>query len=196
MLIEHRADNLNSSYGIVFGNSEVGNVISKVQAAMIALGYELERYIRDNCPIDGIEFKKRIDIEGQKRRIEPDFFYDDGSTIHVGEIKFGKVFDTKKSGGEIENLYKLKRKFENEGREVELYFCSYMAPNEMEVINGLKGRATNDINVLYGPVFFDWFDIDYNAFEEKMKDVQKANWDYFYNAINEIKLQMESLGFS
>ena len=193
ILIEHRAGNLNSSYGIVFGNSEVGNICSKAHSAMIALGYELEHYIRDNCPIDGIEFKKRIDIEGQKRRIEPDFFYDDGSTIHVGEIKLGKVFDTKKSGGEIENLYKLKRKFENEGREVELYFCSYMAQNEIDIIDGLKGLATADINLLYGRVFFDWFDIDYNAFEEKMSSQQKANRDYFYNAMNEI---MESLSFS
>ena len=186
ILIEHRAGNLNSSYGIVFGNSEVGNIISKTQSAMIALGYELERYISDNCPIDGIEFKKRIDIEGQKRRIEPDFFYDDGSTIHVGEIKLGSMFDTKKSDGEVKNLYKLKQQFENAGREVELYFCSYMATNEMGVINGLKGRATSDINLLYGRVFFDWFNIDYDAFTDYLKTQQKANRLYFKKAISDI----------
>jgi len=191
MLIENRADNLNSSYGLVCGSPEVGNIISKYQSAMIALGYELERYVSDNCPIDEIVFKKRFDIEGQKRRIEPDFFYDDGSTIHVGEMKLGSKFDTKKSDGEIKNLYKLKQKFENVGREVELYFCSYMATNEMEVIDGLKGRATSDINLLYGRLFFDWFNIDYDAFTDYLKTQQKANRLYFKKAID---LEYERMG--
>lgn len=196
MLIEYRKPKtLNSSYALLTASEDIGRLMSKIQSAIISLGYELEHYITENCPIDGIEFKKRIVIEGQKQRIEPDFFYDDGSTIHIGEFKLGCIFDTKKSRAEIDNLYKLKRKFENEGREVEIYFCSYMAQNEMDITDGLKGLATDDMNLLYGRVFFDWFNIDYNAFQENLSAKQKANLDYIFKTIDEIKLKIETLKF-
>ena len=175
MVVEERNNNPHTSYSIVFGSEPHGKICSMIQSANIALGNQLEKYLKINCPIKEIEWKKRFSVKGQKKRIEPDFFYDDGEIIHIGEIKLGSTFDTKKSSSEILNLYKLKNRFESEGRKVELYFLSYLAVDLDMMRVGLKGCLTSDINLMIGRDFFEWFNVDYESFEEELKDTQKKN---------------------
>ena len=182
MLIEERKTNTNSSYKLLFGDSILGEFMSRINSANIGLGYALEAYYEEHSTIDGIVWKEKVDV-GEKKKIEPDMMYDDGEFLHIGEVKMGVDFDTKKSKSEILNLHKLKKHFEDIGKKVKLYFTSHLAMNEKAMIKGLKGNATSDINLLTGEMFCSWLGADYKEFNETVtpKDHIVKNIIYGYN---------------
>ena len=182
MLIEERKTNTNSSYKLLFGDSILGELMSRINSANIGLGYALEAYYEEHSTIDGIVWKEKVDV-GEKKKIEPDMMYDDGEFLHIGEVKMGVDFDTKKSKSEILNLHKLKKHFEDIGKKVKLYFISHLAMNEKAMIKGLKGNATSDINLLTGEMFCSWLGADYKEFNETVtpKDHIVKNIIYGYN---------------
>ena len=182
MLIEERKTNTNSSYKLLFGDPTLGELMSRINSANIGLGYALEAYYEEHSTIDGIVWKEKVDV-GEKKKIEPDMMYDDGEFLHIGEVKMGVDFDTKKSKSEILNLHKLKKHFEDIGKKVKLYFISHLAMNEKAMIKGLKGNATSDINLLTGEMFCSWLGADYKKFNETVtpKDHIVKNIIYGYN---------------
>ena len=167
MLIKSRNSNPNSSYKLLFGDVALGEWASQTNSANIGLGYALEKYYEEHSTLGNIVWKEKVDI-GEKKKIEPDMMYDDGEFLHIGELKMGTVFDTKKARGEILNLHKLKKHFEDNGKKVKLYFISHLAMNEKAMIKGLKGNATSDINLLTGEMFCTWLGVDYEAFNESV----------------------------
>ena len=182
MLIEERKTNTNSSYKLLFGDPTLGELMSRINSANIGLGYALEAYYEEHSTIDGIVWKEKVDV-GEKKKIEPDMMYDDGEFLHIGEVKMGVDFDTKKSKSEILNLHKLKKHFEDIGKKVKLYFTSHLAMNEKAMIKGLKGNATSDINLFTGEMFCSWLGADYKEFNETVtpKDHIVKNIIYVYN---------------
>ena len=86
MLIEERKTNTNSSYKLLFGDSILGEFMSRINSANIGLGYALEAYYEEHSTIDGIVWKEKVDV-GEKKKIEPDMMYDDGEFLHIGEVK-------------------------------------------------------------------------------------------------------------
>ena len=182
MLIEERKTNTNSSYKLLFGDPILGELMSRINSANIGLGYALEAYYEEHSTIDGIVWKEKVDV-GEKKKIEPDMMYDDGEFLHIGEVKMGVDFDTKKSKSEMNNLHTLKKHFEGIGKKVKLYFTSHLAMNEKAMIKGLKGNATSDINLLTGEMFCSWLGADYKEFNETVtpKDHIVKNIIYGYN---------------
>ena len=190
MLIEERKTNTNSSYKLLFGDSILGEFMSRINSANIGLGYALEAYYEEHSTIDGIVWKEKVDV-GEKKKIEPDMMYDDGEFLHIGEVKMGVDFDTKKSKSEILNLHKLKKHFEDIGKKVKLYFISHLAMNEKAMIKGLKGNATSDINLLTGEMFCSWLGADYKEFNETVtpKDHIVKNIIYGYNIFKDAMIR-------
>ena len=182
MLIEERKTNINSSYKLLFGDPTLGELMSRINSANIGLGYALEAYYEEHSTIDGIVWKEKVDV-GEKKKIEPDMMYDDGEFLHIGEVKMGVDFDTKKSKSEMNNLHKLKNHFEKIGKKVKLYFISHLAENKEAMKKGLKGNATSDISLLTGEMFCSWLGADYNTFNETVtpKDHVIKNIMYGYN---------------
>ena len=190
MLIEERKTNTNSSYKLLFGDPILGELMSRINSANIGLGYALEAYYEEHSTIDGIVWKEKVDV-GEKKKIEPDMMYDDGEFLHIGEVKMGVDFDTKKSKSEILNLHKLKKHFEDIGKKVKLYFISHLAMNEKAMIKGLKGNATSDINLLTGEMFCSWLGADYKEFNETVtpKDHIVKNIIYGYNIFKDAMIR-------
>ena len=190
MLIEERKTNTNSSYKLLFGDPTLGELMSRINSANIGLGYALEAYYEEHSTIDGIVWKEKVDV-GEKKKIEPDMMYDDGEFLHIGEVKMGVDFDTKKSKSEILNLHKLKKHFEDIGKKVKLYFISHLAMNEKAMIKGLKGNATPDINLMTGEMFCSWLGADYKEFNETVtpKDHIVKNIIYGYNIFKDAMIR-------
>jgi hypothetical protein len=192
MLIEERKTNINSSYKLLFGDPTLGELMSRINSANIGLGYALEAYYEEHSTIDGIVWKEKVDV-GEKKKIEPDMMYDDGEFLHIGEVKMGVDFDTKKSKSEILNLHKLKKHFEDIGKKVKLYFISHLAEDEEAMKKGLKGNATLDINLLTGEMFCSWLGADYKEFNETVtpKDHIVKNIIYGYNIFKDAMIRFE-----
>ena len=192
MLIEERKTNINSSYKLLFGDPTLGELMSRINSANIGLGYALEAYYEEHSTIDGIVWKEKVDV-GEKKKIEPDMMYDDGEFLHIGEVKMGVDFDTKKSKSEILNLHKLKKHFEDIGKKVKLYFISHLAEDEEAMMKGLKGNATLDINLLTGEMFCSWLGADYKEFNETVtpKDHIVKNIISGYNIFKDAMIRFE-----
>ena len=192
MLIEERKTNINSSYKLLFGDPTLGELMSRINSANIGLGYALEAYYEEHSTIDGIVWKEKVDV-GEKKKIEPDMMYDDGEFLHIGEVKMGVDFDTKKFKSEILNLHKLKKHFEDIGKKVKLYFISHLAEDEEAMKKGLKGNATLDINLLTGEMFCSWLGADYKEFNETVtpKDHIVKNIIYGYNIFKDAMIRFE-----
>ncbi|MCY4207007.1 MAG: hypothetical protein OXD29_03525 [Roseovarius sp.] len=124
--------NSSGGYERVFGNEKLGNLISKVQGAVISSGTELEKIIKGkvrNIPKldeflkyeimpDGVFLADRKQIKKSNSfigsGIEPDFIIfkrrKGEQRCYVIEIKDGHAFDTKKAEKERENLHKFTSK--------------------------------------------------------------------------------------
>tara|TARA_R100001377_G_C3159471_1_gene99190 strand:- start:270 stop:845 length:576 start_codon:yes stop_codon:yes gene_type:complete len=173
MLIEERNSNQNSSYKLLLGDN-VGELMSKINSANIGLGYALESYYESYSKLDGIVWKEKVDV-GEKKKIEPDMMYDDGEFLHIGEIKMGVDFDTKKSKAEMNNLHKLRNHFEDNGKKVKTHFISHLAKDVGEMKKGLKGNATSDINLMTGEMFCSWLGIDFDELNKLFSNNKERN---------------------
>jgi hypothetical protein len=119
-LIENRKGRDDGGYTRLFGDPLLGQLLSRVQGAVIASGSELERFVIENAQkLDDVDTFLEMDVvpEGvfvapkkalKKSRlinyadVEPDFvvFQRVGKKRHcyLVELKDGETFDTKKSG--------------------------------------------------------------------------------------------------
>jgi len=182
MLIEERKYNKNSSYNILLG-PKIGKVLSQTNSAVIGIGNQLETWIENNCSLKNVLFKKKIDVN-ENKKIEPDMVYDDGKCVHIFEIKLGIDFDTKKSKAEIANLIKLKNHFLKIKSDVKLYFVSFLADDKNSIKKGLKSCDNLDeVNLLTGKEFSDWIGADYNLFRKTYNKNYKQNLKYLYDNI-------------
>jgi hypothetical protein len=114
----------NSGCARLFGNQQLGQLMSRVQATVIRTGNELEslleRYTPDKLkvhlddilagqePMSKIQvaFKVRMPAVGPSRGEIADILIFDhaGKQARVIELKDGDTFDTKKSSGELESM--------------------------------------------------------------------------------------------
>lgn len=145
----------NSAYARVFNNSDLGDLISKIQATVISNGNELEKIILSQtntiddlnifiekaeigeiengvfvCPKNKIKssiyaVKNPIDNKG----IEPDlliFLVEKHRICKIVELKDGDTFDTKKAAVEREHLITFSKEFGSKiPFRTEIYLCSF-----------------------------------------------------------------------
>jgi len=180
-----------SGYSRLFGNIALGNLLSKVQAAVISSGNELERLILERCQkisdfdnfvtdLDnrspGIFVATKRQIKKSKKvetRFEPDLLAFDlvHRICYVIEVKDGDQFDTKKSEGERNTLHS----FRSDVASVlpfsfKIYMCSFNAPSKEAIYHGLKHKFPLD-ELMTGKELCDLLGIDY----DEILDIRKQD---------------------
>ena len=195
-----------SGYSRLFGNIALGNLLSKVQAAVISSGNELERLILERCQkisdfdnfvtdLDnrspGIFVATKRQINKSKKvetRFEPDLLAFDlvHRICYVIEVKDGDQFDTKKSEGERNTLHS----FRSDVASVlpfsfKIYMCSFNAPSKEAIYHGLKHKFPLD-ELMTGKELCDLLGIDYDEILDIRKQDQEDNIDYFVESLKNI----------
>ena len=195
-----------SGYSRLFGNIALGNLLSKVQAAVISSGNELERLILERCQkisdfdnfvtdLDnrspGIFVATKRQIKKSKKvetRFEPDLLAFDlvHRICYVIEVKDVDQFDTKKSEGERNTLHS----FRSDVASVlpfsfKIYMCSFNAPSKEAIYHGLKHKFPLD-ELMTGKELCDLLGIDYDEILDIRKQDQEDNIDYFVESLKNI----------
>ncbi len=195
-----------SGYSRLFGNVALGNLLSKVHAAVISSGNELERLILERCQrindfdtfvtdLDnrspGIFVATKRQIKKSKKvetRFEPDLLAFDlvHRICYVIEVKDGDQFDTKKSEGERNTLHS----FRSDVASVlpfsfKIYMCSFNAPSKEAIYHGLKHKFPLD-ELMTGKELCDLLGIDYDEILDIRKQDQEDNIDYFVESLKNI----------
>ena len=120
-----RADQSPSGYTRLFGVPALGNLISRIQAAVISSGSELEQLIWDRVvQVDDLDYFLKTTLHSEEDKVfvareqqvktcktirseyEPDFlaFHPLTRNCYIVEVKDGDQFDTKKAAGERQML--------------------------------------------------------------------------------------------
>ena len=189
-------DETPSGYERLFGNRQLGMLISKVQSAVISTGNELEKFLAtkltktDGVSLHNINKSKRV-FKGAKNghNIIIDCVVEKDGKIMLIEIKDGDTFDTKKVAGEIESLIMTKnfiiktRKIKED--DVSIHYCSFNARDHEQIKRGAKGLLPED-SAMTGKEFCELLELDFDKIVEERKSQQKENLDYFINELKKI----------
>ena len=188
-----------SAYERLFGNRQLGMLLSKVHATAIREGNELERILAsrlkktEGISIDQINKEKRI-FKNVKRghTIKIDCVIGKNNKIHLIEIKDGDTFDTKKVAGEVESLIMVKDflKKKEPNKEIILHFCSFNATSHEQIERGAKGLL-GECKAMTGRELCELLGLDFNEIVEQRKEHQKENLEYF---VSELKKISEIIG--
>ena len=198
----------NSAYVRLLGDQALGQLISRVQAAVISSGSELERMIRervaqvedldefllaDRMP-DGIflAHKRQLKLSTQLQTAgtEPDFVIfkrrNNEQRCHVIELKDGDSFDTKKAAGEWDAL----RSYVAENGQfipfvMEIHVVAFNQEDRQAIYEGFKRKVPIG-GCMTGREFCDLLEIDYNAIIIERRQDATANFDYFLSELLKI----------
>jgi hypothetical protein len=194
-----RADQSPSGYTRLFGVPALGNLISRIQAAVISSGSELEQLIWDRVvQIDGLDPFLRTTLHSEEDRVfvarkqqikncktirseyEPDFlsFHPLTRNCYIVEVKDGDQFDTKKAAGERQMLGNFRTDISHSVPYItHVYLCSFNSLTKEEIYRGLK-RKFQMAELITGRELCDLFRIEYESIvTHRLKD-QQANLEY------------------
>jgi len=196
-----REDETSSGYERLFGNRQLGMLISRVQSATISTGLELEGFLASRLKkIDGISIHKinkekrvfkeaKIDNAGKKHKLEVDCVIEKEGKIMLIEIKDGDTFDTKKVAGEVESLIMAKNhvmKTRNIKEEVvSIHYCSFNARDHKQIEKGAKGLLPEN-SAMTGRELCELLELDFEEIVEERKEHQEENLEYFVNELKKI----------
>ncbi len=182
-----------SGYGRLFGNDELGRLISRVHATSIRYGTELERLIKDRVKLiddldtfllqeimpDGVlvadkrEIKRcrKLDLNNQ----EPDFVIFkrrlNKQACHLVELKDGDTFDTKKAAAEYRAMHEFVSKNAPEiPYTVQTHFACFNQNDKNAIITGFKQKITPE-EAMTGREFCELLELDYDSIiQERQRD--------------------------
>lgn len=190
-----REDETPSGYERLFGNRQLGMLISKVQATVISTGNELERILASKLKntqgisIHDINKDKRIFKNVKKGHgIKVDCVVEKEGKIMLIEIKDGDTFDTKKVAGELESLALVRDSLIKKGipaNQVSIYFCSFNATSNEQIERGAKGLLPEG-SAMTGKEICNLLGLDFDKIVEERKQDQKENMEYFINELKKI----------
>ena len=157
--------NSSGGYGRLFGITELGQLMTRVQSAVISAGTELERII--TAKVEKIEnlddfLKQERMPEGvmlaTKRQIkkcttldfpgaEPDFLIfkrrQGRQNCYVVELKDGHVFDTKKASAEWQAIHSfIESNAQNLQCTMSAHFCCFNQDSKDAILTGFKNRIS------------------------------------------------------
>lgn len=185
-----------SGYERLFGNRQLGMLMSKVQSAVISTGNELERVLADRLEdTHGISIQKINKEDRVFKGIKDghDIIIDcvvakDGKFMLI-EIKDGDTFDTKKVAGEVSSLVTTKAHLIEhnnlQGDAVSIYYCSFNATSHEQIERGAKGLLPEG-SAMTGKEFCDLVGLDYDKIIQERKKDQQENLDYFIGELKKI----------
>lgn len=202
-----RAEQSPSGYTRLFGMLALGNLMSRIQGAVISSGNELEKLIweRVNQIEDLDDFLKETLQGGEDKvfvaskqqikkskkirsRYEPDFlgFNPKQRKCYIIEVKDGDQFDTKKAAGEHQTLYNFRNDVSSVlSYSIAVYICSFNARTKDEIVLGLKNQFSKE-ETLMGKEMCDLFGIDYPEIVKIRTSDQRANLRFFVAEILKI----------
>lgn len=185
-----------SGYERLFGNRQLGMLMSKVQSAVISTGNELEKTIaKDLKNTKGISIQKinkenRV-FKGIKEGhdIIIDCVVEREGKIRLIEIKDGDTFDTKKVAGEVASLITTKahliKSHNLKDEDVSVHYCSFNARDHEQIEKGAKGLLPKG-SAMTGKEFCKLVGLDYDKIIQERKKDQKANMNYFISELKKI----------
>ncbi|MEX2142975.1 MAG: hypothetical protein WD740_00135 [Anaerolineales bacterium] len=198
-----RKDQSPSGYSRLFGNPELGNLLSRVQGTVISAGSELEKLIIERCKLikdfdkfitnledktPGIFVATKKQIKASKlinTKFEPDLLAFDlvKRICYVIEVKDGDQFDTKKAEGERVTL----QAFVTEVASTlpfsfRVYLCSFNARTKKEIYDGLKRKFPIE-ELLTGKELCDLLEIDYAEITGVRNGDQGDNIEHFVDEL-------------
>lgn len=199
----------NSAYVRLLGDQELGQLISRVQSAVISSGTELERMIRDRVArVDDLDEFLQVDLMpdgvflAHKRQLkssvtlqtadtEPDFVIfkrrNNEQRCHVVELKDGDSFDTKKSAGERNALHSyVEKNSQFIPFIVEIHVVAFNQNNRQAIYDGFKRKVPIQ-ECMTGREFCELLEIDYDAIVDERRQDAVANFDHFLSEMLKIK---------
>lgn len=198
-----------SGYERLFGNSELGYLVSRVQAAVISSGSELERIIKSRVDLipdldkflemeimpEGvlvadkrtIKKSRKIDFAGA----EPDFVIfkrrAGKQRCHLVELKDGDSFDTKKAAAEHANMHSfISKNAPKMPYIVQAHFCSFNQENREAIIIGYKNKIAKE-EAMTGREFCNLLEIDYDELVKYRTTQGPDNFRYFMSELLKIE---------
>jgi hypothetical protein len=190
-----------SGYERVFGNRQLGMLISRVHATSIRQGSELEKFLASKLPkntniaIAKINKSERVfrdaktDSTGKKHKLEIDCVIKTKDKIMIIEIKDGDTFDTKKVAGEVESLNfardYISKLMKIPKDKISMHYCSFNARDHNQIEVGAKGLL-GECKAMTGKELCELFDLDFNKIVQERKADQKANLDFFIEELKKI----------
>ncbi len=203
------------AYKRLFGDPELGYLISRVQGAVISAGTELEKIIIERAEIiENIDEFLRQDIypEGAfvatKAAIkkcntidavsaEPDFvvFERRGRRQHcyIIELKDGDAFDTKKAAGERASMHRFLNVIAPVVRfTITVHFCCFNQDDRQAIVDGFKKKITLE-EAMTGLEFCTLLGIDYDEIVRFRQEHASVNFRDFINDILTMKSTREEI---
>ena len=197
--------NASGGYERLFGNPELGTLVSKIQSGVISSGNELERtiaslvqnvpnldeFIRHKKMPRGIFLAHKKQIKKSKSLslsgAEPDFMifkrYNKNQVCHVVELKDGHVFDTKKAEAERQNMQNfISRNVNSISYRISAHFCAFNQDNREKIQEGFKNRISLK-EAMTGREFCELLEIDYDEIVEARREHEKQNVEYFLSEL-------------
>ena len=202
-------------YDRLFGDAQLGALMSMVQSTCISNGSELERiiagmvpaiadldaFLRGNGMEEGVLLARKSKVkESQMLQFphgEPDFmlFKRRGASksCHLIELKDGHVFDTKKAAGEVAAMREFSaRNSPNIPFVVKCHFCAFNQESRSAIAKGFKKAIPHD-DILTGREMCDLMEIDYDSIVEERKADAEDNLDYFLSQLLHIDKARERI---
>ncbi len=189
-------DETPSGYERLFGNRQLGMLMSKVQSAVISTGNELESMIANEIKdTEGISIQK-INKENRVFKgikdghdIIIDCVVEKEGKIKLIEIKDGDTFDTKKVAGEVASLITAKAhliKSHNLNEEdVSIHYCSFNATSHEQIERGAKGLLPKN-SAMTGKEFCKLVGLDFDKIVHERKKDQQENLNFFIEELKKI----------
>ncbi len=183
------------AYARLFNSPEIGALISRIHAASIRAGTELEKIVEREAKANGtaiVELDAFLDnghdgvFVAAKKQVkackainfpeaEPDYliFVRKGTRRHcyVVELKDGDVFDTKKAAGEIATLTRFSTSVGSKlSYATGIRICSFNQDDKTAIVAGFK-NAVGIGEVWTGREFCNLLGFDYDAIvQERLAD--------------------------
>jgi len=199
-----RVEQAPSGYTRLLGNADLGNLMSRVQGAVITSGTELEKMIWDRVkrisdfdsflamlsPTEwpGVWVARKTQIKTSKyinAQYEPDFLAFDllHHICYVVEIKDGDQFDTKKSHSEFVALHGFADSVKYTlPLDLQVRICCFNAGARTDAYNGLKRKFPMG-EILTGSELCGLFEISYSSITGTRHQDQQANLAYFIDEL-------------
>lgn len=208
LLKDANPKNVSGAYQRIFGNDDLGRLMSKVQSTVISSGLDLEKmiiqrvakiaeiepgldldtFLQQNIALpQGVFLVPKKQVKDSKvlqfSGSEPDFliFRNRGGrqTCHVIELKDGHVFDTKKVEGEAKSMQEfIQQNSPNIPYTVKGHFCAFNQDDKSAIVEGFKRKIPSE-QVLTGREFCELLEIDYDEIIEERKANGSDNLEYF-----------------
>jgi len=190
-------------YERLFGDQQLGHLLSRVQATVITTGSELEKIVVGlsnhldnvdeflaNQTLENGTFlisKNAIKHSALKSNLEPDLliFKIDAKKQHcyIIELKDGDNFDTKKAQGERDLLLQFQNHISSKIRfTTSVHVCSFNQLDKKKIVDGFKKKITEDM-AMTGKELCEILSIDYEALLHSRVHQQKKNLEYFVDEL-------------